>query len=170
MGLNSKLTVSVTADLTSQLDLSLASAPMTKVYTAILTSGLAAGMADRVFHDNRTLTASSSENLDLNGGGLLDPLGGSFSIVKVKGILVAAAVGNTNDVIVGNAAATPWSALLGATGTITLKPGACFIALAGQADSNAYAVGAGATDVLKVLNGGAGTSVSYDIIIVGTSA
>jgi hypothetical protein len=170
MGLNSKLIVSVQADLTTQLDLALASAPMTKVYTKILTAGIAAGMADKVFHDTRTLTASATENLDLNGGGLLDPLGAAFNIVKVKGIVVAASDANTNDVIVGAAAATPWSALLGATGTVTVRPGGLFAAFAGQADSVAYAVGVGATDLLKVANSAAGTSVTYDVIIVGTSA
>ena len=170
MGLNSKLVISATADLVSSPDgLGVASVPMTKVYSAILTSGIAAGMADKVYHASRTLAPSANESLDL-AGVLLDPLGAVLTFVKIKGIVVASAVANANDVVVGNAASNAWAALLGATSTVTLKPGAVFAAFAGQADGAGWAVTAGTGDQLKILNGGAGTSVTYDIIVVGTSA
>lgn len=169
MGLTTKLSVIAQADLSSQLDLSLASAPMTKAYIKALTDGTVAGKADRVFHDKRTLAPSATENLDLNGV-LLDPLGGACNFVKIKGLVIAAADGNANDVIVGAAATNPWVALLGAAGTVTVKPGAVFAAFAGQNDSNAYAVIAATGDLLKIANSAGGTPVDYDVIIIGTSA
>ncbi|MEU5979391.1 hypothetical protein [Streptomyces sp. NPDC047315] len=134
-----------------------------------LESGTAAGMADRVFHDRRTLAASASEDLDL-AGVLTDAFGAAITFVKVKGIFVSAASANANNVVVGNATANAWSTLLGATGTITLRPGATVGVMAGATDATAYAVAAGTGDLLKVANSAAGSSVTYDIVIIGTSA
>ncbi|MCW6008503.1 hypothetical protein K1W54_28760 [Micromonospora sp. CPCC 205371] len=169
MTLNATLAVAVTANLRSVLDLGEALAPLTKNYRTVLATGVAAGQADRVFHDQRTLAASANEDLDL-AGVLLDPLGALLTFVKIKGIVVAAAAGNTNNVVVGAAVANPWSGLLGAAGTVTVRPGGVFAAFAGAADAAGYPVVAGTGDQLRVANSGAGTPVTYDVIIVGTSA
>ncbi|MER5769556.1 hypothetical protein [Streptomyces sp. NPDC001985] len=134
-----------------------------------LASGTGAGKADRVYHDRRSLAASASEDLDL-AGVLLDAFGTMITFVRVKGIFVAAADTNSNNVIIGNATSNAWSSLLGATGTITLRPGASIGAMAGVADATGYAVTTGTADLLKIANSAAGSSVSYDIVIVGASA
>ena len=41
---------------------------------------------------------------------------------------------------------------------------------AGQADSAGYAVTATTADLLHVANSSSGTSVTYDVIVIGTSA
>jgi hypothetical protein len=169
MGLKADLNVSINAALTSTLDLNFPASQLDYVKTINLASGTGAGQADRIWHDKRTLTASATEDLDL-AGALLDALGGTFILARVKALLVKAADANANNVVVGNAAATAWAALLGATGTVTLRPGAVFAAFAGKADATGYAVGAGATDFLRVANGAAGTSVDYEIVIIGASA
>jgi hypothetical protein len=134
-----------------------------------LEDGTAAGKADRVFHDRRTLAASATEDLDL-AGVLTDAFGASLTFVKVKGLFIAADITNTNNVVIGGAATNPWAALLGATGTATLRPGASMGVMAGPADATAYTVTGGSGDLLKAANSGAGTSVTYDIVIIGTSA
>ncbi|MEU9606156.1 hypothetical protein [Streptomyces sp. NPDC048057] len=134
-----------------------------------LESGTAAGMADRVFHDRRTLAASATEDLDL-AGVLTDAFGAAITFVKVKGLFVSAASANANNVVIGGATSNAWSTLLGATGTITLRPGATLGVMAGATDATAYAVTAGTADLLKVANSGAGTSVTYDLVLIGTSA
>lgn len=134
-----------------------------------LATGVGAGKADRLFYDQRTVNASSSEDLDLVGT-LLDDFGATFSPVRIKAIAIKAVVANINNVIVGAASATQWAALLGTTGTITLRPGALFCAVADATDTTAYVCAAGATDLLKVANSGAGTSVDYQIVIIGVSA
>ncbi|WP_051338593.1 hypothetical protein [Streptomyces flavidovirens] len=134
-----------------------------------LEDGTAAGKADRAFHDRRTLAASGTEDLDL-AGVLLDAFGAALTFVKVKGLFIAADITNTNNVVIGAAATNPWAALLGAAGTLTLRPGASMGLMAGAADATAYAVTAGTGDLLKVANSGAGTPVTYDIVIVGASA
>lgn len=169
MPLDTKIRVDLSADLSSAADFTTPSAPLKRVYQAILRSGTGAGLADRLFSDQRTLAASATEDLDL-AGALVDTLGGTTVFARVKGLLVAAAAGNTNNVVVGAAAANPWATLLGATGTITLRPGAFFVAVAGTADATGWAVTAGTGDLLKVANSAAGTPVVYDVHVIGASA
>ncbi|QDQ10275.1 hypothetical protein [Streptomyces spectabilis] len=70
----------------------------------------------------------------------------------------------------GAASSNAWTTLLNATGTLTLRPGAGVGAMAGAADVTAYAAPAGTGDLLKAANSGAGTSVTYDVVIVAASA
>lgn len=130
-------------------------------------SGIAAYQADELFADQRTLAASTSENLDLTGT-LTDPLGGAVTFAKVKAILIRAAAANTNAVVVGAAASNAFVGPFGAnTHTLAIPPGGSLLL---AAPKDGWAVTAGTGDLLKVANGGAGTPVTYDVIIVGTSA
>ena len=133
-----------------------------------LANGTGANQADRVWSRRSTLAASASETWDLNGV-LTDTFGNAVNFVKIKGLFLYAASGNTNNVVLGNAAANAWVGPFGAaTHTIATAPDGYlqFIApgLAG------WAVTAGTADQLKVANSGAGTSVTYDLVLVGTSA
>ncbi|MEU6168089.1 hypothetical protein [Streptomyces tanashiensis] len=163
------LAVSAYAELTQALDLGVGRAPQALSRSMSLGSGTAAGQADRVWSDRRTLAASATEDLDL-AGVLLDAFGAAVSFARVKGIIIATAAGNTNNVIVGAAAANPWATLLSATGTVTLRPGAFLAVGTGAADATGYAVTAGTADLLKIANSGAGTPVTYDIHVIGASA
>ncbi len=133
-----------------------------------LADGTAVGQADRIFSDTRTVNASTNDDLDL-AGVLTDSFGATVTFVKVKGLFIRSAAANTQNFSVGNAAANQWATLLNATGTVTMRPGAVLLVAAGVADATAYGVTAGTGDLFRVANG-AGTSISYDIIIVGTSA
>ncbi|MER7801249.1 hypothetical protein ABTX71_13050 [Streptomyces parvulus] len=163
------LAVSAFAELTTALDLGVARAPHSLSRRLELASGTGAGKADKVFSDRRTLAASASEDLDLTGT-LVDAFGATISMARVKGIIVAAAAGNTNNVVLGNATSNAWATLLGATHTLTLRPGAFVAVGTGAADATGYAVTAGTGDLLKVANSGGSTSVTYDIHIIGASA
>jgi hypothetical protein len=170
MPLTSKLKVSVDAKLTQTLDLAEGTVPMLKEYAAALATGIGAGQADKVWHDQRTLALSTGEDIDL-AGTLVDAFGNALTFVKVKGLLVSAAATNANNVVVGNAATNGFVSWVGgATHTVTVRPGATLALFCGQADAAGYAVTAGTADLLRILNGGAGSSVTYDIIIIGTSA
>ena len=112
----------------------------------------------------RTLSASANETLDL-AGGLTDPLGATLTFTVIKGIYIEAASGNTNDVVIGNATSNGFTGPFGATThTIAVKPGGKLFL---EAPNTGWTVTAGTGDILKVLNGGSGTSVSYDIKIWG---
>jgi hypothetical protein len=169
MPVSASLSMAATVQQTKALDLTTVSDPLQFRRAVQLSTGTAAGQADKVFHDRRTLAASAAEDLDL-AGVLSDAFGAALTFVRVKGLFIAAAAANVNNVVVGADATNPWAALLNATGTITLRPGASFAAFAGAADGTGYAVTAGTGDILQVANSGAGTGVDYDIIIVGASA
>ncbi len=170
MPLTSAFALQVQADYTKAVGaLATDRMPLSDLFSVALASGTSAGQADMVFADTRVLAPSSNEDIDLNGTTFKTPFGDSLALLRVKGIVVRANAANSNNVVVGAAAATPWTGLLTATGTVTLRPGAVFSAFAGVADAVTYAVGAGATDLLRVANSGAGTSVTYDIVIVGAT-
>ena len=134
-----------------------------------LATGTGAGQADLLFTDQRTIAASGSEDLDL-AGVLADALSATLTFARVKGLYIAAAAGNTNNVVVGAASSNAWATLLNAAGTVALRPGASLLVAAGVADATGYAVTAGTGDLLQVANSGGGTAVTYDIIVVGASA
>jgi hypothetical protein len=169
MALTSSLSIAANASLSAALDLATGTVPLQLRKAVSLSSGTGAGQADKVFSDRRTLAASGTEDLDL-AGVLLDAFGAAITFARIKGLVIAAAAGNTNSVVVGAASATQWATLLNAAGTVTLRPGGAFCAIAGAADGTAWPVTAGTGDLLKVANSGAGTSVTYDIVIVGASA
>lgn len=170
MPLATRLTLSLNANYTAALDLATGSVPLLKDYGAILATGTGAGQADKIFHDQRTLTASATEDLDL-AGVLVDAFGSTLTFVKLKALIIAAAAGNTNNVLVGGVAAGLASIITpAATGIVVVRPGAFFCVAAGQADATGYVVTATTADLLHIANSAGGSSVTYDIIAIGTSA
>lgn len=172
MGLiNTNITLSVNTILTGAQPISGATPNLQLSYPIALGlgSGTGAGQADKLWTSGaRTLAASTTEDLDL-AGTLLDALGGTVTLARVKGIVIAAAAANTNDVVVGGAASNGFISWVGsATDKVKVKPGG-FLALFAP-DAIAYAVTGGTADLLRVGNGGAGTSVTYDITVIGSSA
>lgn len=132
-----------------------------------LSSGTGASQCDLRYRAQRTLAASANEDLDL-AGVLTDAFGTTLTFVKVRGIWVLAATGNTNSVIIKPAAANGFLGPFGAAAhTITLPPGGVFMATAPDAG---WSVTAGTGDKINVANSAAGTSVTYDIHIIGASA
>lgn len=169
MALTGTVSLAVNVKQTATRDLGKAadSAALSSVLN--LTNGTGAGQADRVFSDTRTLAASATEDLDLVGTGLTDAYGTAVTFVKVSAVIIRAAAANTNSVVVG-AGTNPWTGLLNTTGTVTLRPGAWAAFAVGAADASGYTTTAATGDILKVANSGAGTAVSYDIVVIGKSA
>ncbi|MEU8537150.1 hypothetical protein [Streptomyces parvulus] len=163
------LAVSAYGELTAALDMGTGRAPQSLSRSVSLGSGTGAGKADRVFSDRRTLAASGTEDLDL-AGVLLDAFGATITFARVKGLIVAAAAGNTNNVLVGAASGSPWATLLNSTGVVTLRPGAFLAVGTGVADPTGYAVTATSADLLKIANSAGSTAVTYDIHVIGCSA
>jgi len=170
MALTTELTAQVIATYTSALDLGTVALPLNYRARVNLTSGTAAGAADLLFTDTRTVAASSDDDLDL-AGGLTDSFGTSLTFVKVKALVVTAASGNTNNVILGgDATSTFLTWVESEADAVVLRPGATLALFAGEADATGYAVTATTGDLLRISNSGAGSSVTYSIVIIGTSA
>ncbi len=152
---------------TSALDLGTASLPIDVQAALTLANGTGADQADLIFTDQRTLAASGTENLDV-AGALSGAFGSTITMARVKAIFVKAAAGNTNDVQVTRPGSNGVPLFLAAGDGVALKPGGFMMIATGNA--TAYPVTAGTGDLLTFTNSAGGTSVTYDIIIVGASA
>jgi hypothetical protein len=169
VALTSKLRVDVSAQQTVPHDLGGAGDSASKNWSVSFTDGAGAGQANVVWSDTRTINASSNDDLDL-AGSLTNALG-STVFAKVKSLTVVAAEGNTNNVVVGGAASNTWiGPFADATDKVVVRPGGVYAISVGDADLNAYAVTAATGDILRIANSGAGTTVTYDIVIIGTAS
>lgn len=162
-GVTAEIALNITASLTGTQDLG---TPVFKAATISevlqFTEGNGAlGLADVAFSDTRTLAASATENLDLTGT-LLNAFGATVTQAEVCLIYIKAAASNVNNIVIGNVL-NGFLGPLGAAGTYTISPGEYYLA----ASKTGWAVTAGTGDLLKVLNGGAGTAVNYDVVILG---
>jgi len=168
MALTSTISGGISARQTVVNDAGTASYPAAFSQSISLADGTIAGKADKLFTDTRTVALSSSEDIDLSGS-LLDGFGNSVVFVKIKGLYIFAHADNTNNVVVGaKGPTTGWVGFFAAnTNSISLKPG-YFFCLGGS--GTGYSVTNTTDDIILVTNSGAGTGVTYDIAIVGTSA
>lgn len=161
------LALNIAASLTNLNDVGIARHSLPFNPTFSLTNGTGANQANAGFADIRTLSASGTENLDLSGS-LLDAFGNTLAFTKIKAMVVLAASGNTNDVLIGGAGSngfiTPFA---DATDVARVKPGGLLVMVA--PDANGLAVTAGTGDILKVTNSAGSTSVTYTIILIGVA-
>ena len=160
------VTAGVSGQYTSTRGLGSASFTLDQSILAQFAPGTGSGKADVAFSDRRTLVASATENLDLVGS-LTDPLGSTATFGHVKAIYIVASAANTNNVILGGAASNAFLGPFGGTTpTASIPPGGFMVFAQPGAG---WTVTASTGDLLKVANSAAGTSVQYDVIIIGTS-
>ena len=163
-GVTGEVSISINATQVGTADLGNPSVKVAIAESLQFVAGNAAlGTADVMFKDTRTLAASASENLDLTGV-LVDAFGATVANAEIIAIYVKAAAANTNSVVIGNVA-SGFVGPLGATGTYTVLPGDFFLATSRAG----WAVTASSADLLKIANSAGGTSVTYDIVVIGRS-
>lgn len=134
-----------------------------------LTSGVGANQVDKIYSESqKSIAASGTYDIDLSGS-LTDVFGAVISFARVKLIAVFASLSNTNNVLVGAAAATQFIGPLGsATDKINVRPGGCALLFA--PDATAWPVVNAASDLLRFTNSAGTTAVLFDFIIMGASA
>lgn len=164
MTLATTITASIKATQSGTPDLGTSIAALDKTVKILLADGVLANQATKVFADTRTLAASATENIDVNGV-LFDSFNTAVTLTAVKALLIAAKSTNTNNVIVGGAAS---NGLLGIfndpTDKIIVKPGGAFLWCA---PATGATVTPATGDILLVANSAGGTAVDYDIIVIG---
>lgn len=165
MSMTSKVTMAVTAALVNAIDVGRVeyNPSYSKVFN--LSNGAGADQANMIWTETRTLTASSSENIDL-AGSLSDAFGNTITFTKLKGIMVVAAGGNTNSVNVTRPTSNGVPLFLAASDGIGLTPGSAFSAV--FPDANGIAVTADTGDLITITNSAGSTSVTYTIVLIGT--
>ena len=166
MALATRFDLRVTSNLTQALDLLTATAPLVYGTQIDMATGTGLGLADMQWSDTRTLAPSATEDLDL-AGSLTGPLGTVLTFARVKAVLVKAALANANNVVVSRAAAGI-PLFTAASDSLPVKPGGLFLWVA--PDATGVVVTPTTADSITVTNSAGGTSVTYDVIVIGASA
>lgn len=167
MPLSTKFQASLQADLSNPLDLGTGLVPLNLVRTIEMANGVGLNQADQIWHDQRTLAASGTEDLDL-AAALIDAFGKTLTFSAIKGMIFFAATANSNNLQVGNSGVNGFINWVGdTTDLINIKPGGVFCLF--DPTAGGYPVTAGTGDLLHVANSGAGTSVTYDVVLIGIS-
>jgi hypothetical protein len=164
---NTKLTVSLASTQTNPQDLATGRVPLDILTTMPLGPGTGTNQADLIWHDQRTLAASATEDLDL-AGVLVSSFGVTLTFARIKLVYLVAAAGNTNNVNLSRPATNGVPLFAAASDGLSVLPGGGFLWWAPGATG--VVVTAGTGDLLTATNSGAGTSVTYNIVIVGASA
>jgi hypothetical protein len=165
MPLDTRLLLQLAADLTSSLDLTTVSAPLSFARQLTTADGAGAGQANRIWSDSRTIAGSATDSLDL-AGSLTDPFGAALTFARIKGLIVAAPLANTTDVRITRPASNAVP-LLSAAGYIPVKPGGLFVWF--DPSAAGVVVTAGTGDLLDMVNSGA-TAATYDVVIIGAAS
>jgi hypothetical protein len=130
------------------------------------TSGTAAGQADILFVDTRTVVSGTPDDIDLSGA-LTDAFGASVVSAEIVGLLINHKSG-TGTLSVGVAGTNPWVTMFAASGDgIKVFPGGLFVNFGSDASGLGAVVG-GASDVLRV-TASAGT-VIFDLAVLARTA
>lgn len=135
---------------------------------SITTVGSGANSANQIWSDQRTLSASASENLDFSGS-LTNCYGQTVAFTIIKFIYIRNR-STTGNMLIGASASNQWGTMFSGTSpALQIRQGGFFINCC--TDATGWAVTAGGTtptgDVLKVLNQDSGASLTYDIVLVG---
>lgn len=119
--------------------------------------------ANILFSDTRTVAISGNEDIDL-AGALTNAFGQTITAAEVVAIFIKAHAGNTNNVNVTRPADTGFvGPFLAAGDGISVKPGEYQLLVS----RSGWGVTAGTGDIINIANSGAGSTVTYDIVIVG---
>lgn len=131
-------------------------------------TGVGANQADKIYTVSGTIAASGTATLDL-AGSVTDIFGVTVTLVKLKMIMVQAAAANTNNVQLSQPASNGVAGLFSASGTsINVLPGGTLLWVA--PNLAAIPVTAATGDLLTLANSSSGSSVTYTVTVVGTSA
>lgn len=165
--LSTIVTAKIETTFRNVLDLSVPVDSLIKQTKIELSNGTSSNNADLCFHDQRTLAASGTEDLDL-AGSLAGPFGAAQVFVELRAVLFSASSSNTNNVLVSRPASNGVPLFSAAGDQIIIPPGGVFLWACG-ADGK-ITVTASTGDLLTVTNSAGSTSVTYDVVIIGVSA
>ena len=131
-----------------------------------LTNGTGANQGNMLWHDQRTLGASATEDLDL-AGVLADAFGVTQAFARVNTVVVVAAAGNTNNVNFSRTVTNGAPIFLNSGDGIPIPPGG-WAAICFGASAVAAAITAATADKITIANAAGGSSVTYDIFVFGS--
>lgn len=167
MSLESRLVTKLTSVMLGTEDYAPRKSDLTFEKSFLMGSGTGLGLADVRFSDRRSVTAGSTDSLDLVGGGLLDALGNVFAPARLKAIKFVTDPANTVNLALTRPAANgvPW---ISVAGNISIPPGGEIILWAPSATG--IVVTAGTGDLLDIVAAAGSGAQFYDLHLIGASA
>jgi hypothetical protein len=135
--------------------------------------GTVANKFDRLYMSERTVNASTNDDLDLSGV-LTDIFGATIAAAELVGILLinapkAGSPANVSNLTLGGGSNPVVGFLGGATPTVgPIKPGGCFVLMNPDATGLAT-ITAGTGDILRIANGSGGAA-TYQIALLMRSS
>ena len=160
---NLKLTLSINAQ--NSVDIGTAKYTPTYTYESTFTNGTGSSQAEIVFTDERTLAASTSEDLDLYGS-LADQFGNTINGATLKRLIVEASPTNGDNILVGGAASNTFAAIFDAgSNKVKVFPGGLF---AWSVPGTGATITNSSADLLRIENADSGAEATYKIIMVFT--
>lgn len=165
--LSGTLAINLEFDLTNEIDLITASGNLSNRNAFSITNGTGADQSTYLFADTRTIAASSNEDLDpATGGGLTDCFANAIAMTKLKCIFVQASEDNTNNVILKRPAANGVPFFDAAGDSIAILPGQAVCLT--NFSAAGWTVTADTGDLINIANSAGDTSVTYDIVLIGS--
>ena len=135
--------------------------------TWAFTDGVAPAQNDLVWSDRQQVLAGGTNILNVNAAGN-DVFGVAVVFANITGIIIRnrSVVAGDSFTVGPNAAGNPFLGPWGGnTQTVQVDPSAVFCLWS----TTAWAVGAGATDEIRIIEIGGANPVGYDILLVGRS-
>ena len=157
--------VQIATLLSQPLDMSTPQDNLTRKAQINWTNGAGNSQADRQYHDQRTLGIGSHDDLNLVSGALVDGLGQTIALSRVKQIYIKASDSNSGNLIFANSHATMFRGPMGSAHL--LQPGALNI---WAAPNSGFVITSGTNHTLRISNNTNSASSAYDIIITGVSS
>lgn len=166
MALTSNIDLLVRATLTKAAGLSVPVESLNYRKSITLANGTGVNQADLLWHDQRSLAASTSETLDLVGI-LQNVFGDTFSAARVKALIIV----NTSadaEIEVGANSSNGTTTITGAGDVVYVRPGGLFAVAGG--DATAYVITADTADLLRVANLDGVNEATYNVFVIAASA
>lgn len=161
---NGSISVVVNGTLTSDIDSGGATHKVNNTYKTTFTNGTAADQANMMFSDDRQISGSGSDDLDL-AGSLTDAFGTTITFTSIKAIIIKADADNGNNLSIGGDATAPFSTLFAdGSDELILAPGGTLCLV--NPNANGYAVTATTADILEITNADS-SAANYEITIIG---
>lgn len=143
-----------------------ASHQVDQVFALALAAGVGVGNADTLLTKAINIAGSGSATVDLSGA-TPDAFGANVAFADIQCLMLIAATGNVNDIVLGNAASAPWVGPFDAgTDTVGVHPGGILL----MADPKGWPVTPTTADLLKLTNSSSGAAVTGILILIGRSA
>tara|TARA_R110000787_G_scaffold104030_2_gene210738 strand:+ start:4777 stop:5286 length:510 start_codon:yes stop_codon:yes gene_type:complete len=163
--LDLKFALQLVGSLTNAQALTTPSDPVNQKYTIPFSNGTAANQGNMLWHDQRTIAASGTENLDM-AGSLVSEFGTTITFTVLKGIVVYAATANTNNVDISRPSSNGLVLFAAASDKLAgIRPGGLFAWI--DPSAAGLTVTAGSGDLLTFTNSAGSTGVTYDVWLFG---